>query len=140
MGVSNNGAETGFEILIEWFAVKNKFEIKVRRTLFYVGVTVSTCLATMAGAASLRAESAGAIETIAASSDPQTSMTNARRWIEQGNYSKALSELRPFALYPERYPRHHSDYIVVLFWSGELEQAIRLYEEMPATIPPKKIT
>ena len=109
-----------------------------RRILLYVGVMGLTCLATITGAGSLRAESAGAREAIPADRDPQTSMISARQWIEQGNYSKALSELRPFALQPERYPRHHSDYIVVLFWSGEPEQAIRLYEEMPASLPKKE--
>ena len=55
--------------------------------------------------------------------------------MNQGDYARALSILRPFAEAPRQYPTLYSDYIVALFRNGDAPQAIRRFETMPASVP-----
>ena len=68
-------------------------------------------------------------------SDLETTLERARKMVKAGNYKEALSILSPFSSEPMKYPTIYSDYMVILFWDGKADEAIRLFEDLPASFP-----
>jgi len=50
----------------------------------------------------------------------------------KGNNREAMRILSPFISDPEKYPAAVSDYIVILVWEGRGDEAIKMYERLPA--------
>lgn len=109
-----------------------------RKTIvpFFIGVLVY-CSSTIIEGATCAQTQPPSQTSSAATDDPNQRIEIARRLVDQGAYARALSVLRPFADDPEKYPRHYSDYIVTLFWSGHIAEAIRRFEAMPTSLPQK---
>ncbi len=55
--------------------------------------------------------------------------------IEEGKYDDALSMLSPYIRNPLKHPRATSDYIVILVWKNNWDEAIELFEGLPSTFP-----
>jgi biofilm PGA synthesis protein PgaA len=68
-------------------------------------------------------------------SDPETTLERAREMVKSGDYKQALSILLPFSSEPMKYPTIYSDYMVILFWDGKADEAIRLFEDLPSSFP-----
>ncbi len=68
-------------------------------------------------------------------SDPDLCLSMAKEMAESGDYRSALSILSPFASFPMKYPTIYSDYIVILFWDGRVDEAISMYDSLPASFP-----
>jgi biofilm PGA synthesis protein PgaA len=67
--------------------------------------------------------------------DPDTVLKKARKMVKDGNCKKALSILYPFTSKPMKYPAIYSDYIVMLFWDGNADEALSLFENLPTAFP-----
>jgi biofilm PGA synthesis protein PgaA len=74
-------------------------------------------------------------QKISTLSDPDAILKRAREMVKDGNYKKALSILSPFTSEPMKYPAIYSDYIVILFWEGNADKALILFENLPTTFP-----
>ena len=68
-------------------------------------------------------------------SDPDAILKRAGEMVKDGNYKKALSILSPFTSELMKYPAIYSDYIVILFWDGNADKALSLFENLPASFP-----
>lgn len=68
-------------------------------------------------------------------SDLEKTLERAREMVKAGNYKEALSILAPFSSEPMKYPTIYSDYMVILFWDGKADEAIRLFEDLPGSFP-----
>lgn len=53
-------------------------------------------------------------------------------YIKKGSNREALQILSPFISDPEKYPVAVSDYIATLVWEGRGDEAINMYESLPA--------
>jgi biofilm PGA synthesis protein PgaA len=67
--------------------------------------------------------------------DPDTILERARGLVKTGNYREALAVLAPFVSKPMEHPAIFSDYLVILFWDGQLDKAIRMYETLRLSFP-----
>jgi len=74
-------------------------------------------------------------QKISTLSAPDAILKRAGEMVKDGNYKKALSILSPFTSEPMKYPAIYSDYIVVLFWDGNADKALSLFENLPASFP-----
>jgi len=74
-------------------------------------------------------------QKISTLSDPDAVLKRAGKMAKDGNYKKALSILSPFTSKPMKYPAMCSDYIVILFWDGKADEALSLFENLPASFP-----
>ena len=74
-------------------------------------------------------------QQISTLSDPDAILKRAGEMVKDGNYKKALSILFPFTSEPMKYPAIYSDYIVILFWNGNADEALSLFENLPASFP-----
>lgn len=67
--------------------------------------------------------------------DPDTCLERARGLVKAGNYGEALAVLAAFVSEPTEHPTISSDYLVILFWDGQLDKAISMYEALPPSFP-----
>ena len=67
--------------------------------------------------------------------DPDTILERARGLVKTGNYGEALAALSPFISEPMEHPTIFSDYLVILLWDGQVDEAIRMYEALPPSFP-----
>jgi len=74
-------------------------------------------------------------QKISTLSDPDAILKRAREMVKDGNYTKALSILSPFTYEPMKYPAIYSDYIVILFWDGNADEALSLFKNLPTAFP-----
>jgi tetratricopeptide (TPR) repeat protein len=68
-------------------------------------------------------------------SDETSALARVRELIEDKNYSDALALLLPFTADPMNHPESVSDYIVILVWVEQLDEAINMYEGLPSSFP-----
>jgi Flp pilus assembly protein TadD len=54
----------------------------------------------------------------------------------EGNYERALSLIKEAIDKTDRAPAVLADYAVILFWSGQYQEAIKVYENLPANYTP----
>lgn len=67
--------------------------------------------------------------------DTEAVFAKVRELIKEGNNKDALILLLPFISEPMKYPEAVSDYLVILVWEGRLDDAINMYENLPAQFP-----
>ena len=67
--------------------------------------------------------------------DPDRCLERARGLVEAGKHREALAVLSPFVSEPMEHPTISSDYLVILFWDGQFEKAIAMYETLPPSFP-----
>ena len=67
--------------------------------------------------------------------DPDRCHKRAMGLVKAGNYRQALAVLSPFVSEPMEHPTISSDYLVILFWDGQFEKAIAMYEALPPSFP-----
>lgn len=65
----------------------------------------------------------------------ETIHARAREMVKKGNLKEALSLLAPFSSDPMNHPAIYSDYLAILIWDGRSEDAIRMFEKLPALFP-----
>lgn len=66
---------------------------------------------------------------------PKTAAEKIRSLVQAGNYKEALSILLPFTSEPMKYSNLFSDYLVILFWIGRNDEAVRRFEALPPSFP-----
>ncbi len=67
--------------------------------------------------------------------DTEAVFAKVRELIKEGNNKDALTLLLPFISGPMKYPEAVSDYLVILVWEGRLDDAVNMYENLPAQFP-----
>jgi biofilm PGA synthesis protein PgaA len=66
---------------------------------------------------------------------PKAAAKRIRSLVQAGNYKEALSILLPFTSEPMKYSNLFSDYLVILFWIGKNDEAVKRFEALPPSFP-----
>ncbi|MEF9437591.1 MAG: SPOR domain-containing protein, partial [Candidatus Mariimomonas ferrooxydans] len=67
--------------------------------------------------------------------DSEAVLVKVKELVKEGNYKDALTLLSPYTSEPKKYPTAVSDYLVILVWNKKYDDAINMYENLPAQFP-----